>query len=143
MILKKGPITDWWNDTYLSLAFIHCGTSQNSLTQPWKWLHRVLGQKNFHHALAMHNLSQWVTSQSSLHTRKRVAFIKAKGHQGGKSCLFWSWISLFDQCMDYFAVIIKWFIITVFFQALYQVLMILTWLVPNVVGQLLSTFLKQ
>ena len=27
-------------------------------------------------------------SQSGPHTRKRAAFIKAKGHQGGKSCLF-------------------------------------------------------
>ena len=38
-------LTDWWNDTYLELAFIHGGTTLHSLTQPWKWLHGVLGQK--------------------------------------------------------------------------------------------------
>ena len=40
-------ITDWWNDSYLLLAFVHGGTTQNSLTQLWKWLHGVLEQKNF------------------------------------------------------------------------------------------------
>ena len=47
MILKKEIITEWWNDTYLLLAFIYGGTTQSSLTQPWKWLHEVLSQKNF------------------------------------------------------------------------------------------------
>ena len=47
MILKKEIITEWWNDMYLSLAFVYDGTTQSSLTQPWKWLHEVLRQKNF------------------------------------------------------------------------------------------------
>ena len=53
--------------------------------------------------------------------------------------------------MDYFAVIsLKLFvlfnsdlIIMVFFQAQYQILLISVCLVPNVVGQLLITFLKE
>ena len=36
---KKKRITDLWNYTYLSLTFVHGGTSQHSWTQPFKWLY--------------------------------------------------------------------------------------------------------
>ena len=38
-------ITGWWNDTYLSLAFVHGGSTHYSSTQPWKWLHKISGRK--------------------------------------------------------------------------------------------------
>ena len=38
-------LIDWWNDTHLSLASVHGGTTQHSSTQPWKWLHGVLERK--------------------------------------------------------------------------------------------------
>ena len=48
--VKKQPffLTDWWNDIYLSLTFVHSGTTQHSLTQLWKWLYGVFGKKNKH-----------------------------------------------------------------------------------------------
>ena len=35
-------LTGWWNDTFLSLAFVRGGSTKHSSPQPW--LHKVLGQ---------------------------------------------------------------------------------------------------
>ena len=40
----KNPNASLLIDMYLPLAFVHGSTTKHSSTQPWKWLHGVLGQ---------------------------------------------------------------------------------------------------
>ena len=51
-------ITHWWNDTYLSLTSFYGGITQQSSTQPWKWLHGALGQKKIPVGPALHYVTQ-------------------------------------------------------------------------------------